>query len=260
MSILNTISGVSSSINVGGSALSLIGMGKALLKPKLVKGIEGFLFDIPLTENVTFNSTITDHYTEANSSIQDHIAFDPIKITLTGEVSELIYTKEAALAFLSAMIDRLAPLGILSPAQGLQAQKLIASLNQANSALKTLKSTFTSLKDVFIDQVTLNNQQKAFQQFKSYYDTRSLLSIETPWETYTDMAIESWSADQNADSIMKTTFTLTFKEIRTVSTETNVGQLLGRVAPQKAAVVNKGKQPGKSIFATGKDAIFDKTK
>lgn len=256
MSIINTISGASSAINIGGSALSLVGLGAALFKNKSIKrGIEGFLFDVPLTENVTFQANITDHYTEDNSSIQDHIAFDPIKITLTGKVAELVHSKQAGLAFLSAMIDRLQPLGLFSPKQGLQAQRAISAAHQAISAIDTLKKTYTSLADIFSDRPSLNNQQKAFKLFSDYFETRSLLSVETPWETYEDMAIESWSADQNADTTMETTFTITLKQMRFVETNTFAGSLLGRIGAQKSGTVNKGTQKGSSAAASGFDAI-----
>lgn len=256
MSILNTISGASSAINIGGSALSLVGMGSALITgSNLKRGIEGFLFDIPLTDNVTYSAQITDHYTEDNNTIQDHIALDPVRITLTGKVAELVYTKEKALSFLTAMVDRLGPLGLFTPAQGLQATKAIAVANQAVSAIESLKKTYTSLKDVFDGNPSQNNQQKAFTIFEHYFTGRALLSIETPWKTYTQMAIENWSADQDADSIMETTFTLTFKQMRFIGTETNAGKLVGRIAAQKGAAVNKGIQAGKSVIATGIDAI-----
>lgn len=245
MSILNSIAGAASAINIGGSALSLIGMGRSLIQNKdLKKGIEGFLFDIPLTENITMSSNITNHYIEDNTTLQDHIALNPISITLTGKIGELVYKKEQALTFLSAIADRLAPLGILSPTQSLRAQKAIAGANQALSAIASAKKTFNSLSDVFNDQPSLNRQQDAFRKFEGFFEGRARLSIETPWRTYQDMVIEQFAADQDIESNDESTFTITFKQVKFVETKTNVGTLMGRIQDQASSILNKGVQTG----------------
>jgi hypothetical protein len=242
MSLINTISGVSNTISKGGSALSLIGMAALLKGSDLKKGIEGILLDINLTENVSYSAQITDHFTENNSSIQDHIALDPVRITLTGKVGELVYTKAAGISFLKAMADRLTPLGLLSPKQGLQATKAIAAAYEVSSAIDTATKAYNNLSDLFKGNPSLNKQQTAFTQFENLFLLRSIISVETPWKTYPSMAIESWSADQDAESIMETTFTLTFKEMRFVGTTTNTGTLVGRIAAQASAASNLGKQ------------------
>lgn len=250
MSVLNSISGVSNSISIGGSALSLIGMGTALVTDQnLKKGIDGFLFDVPLTENVSFSAQITDHFTEDNSAMQDHVALEPIRITLTGKVGELVYTKLAGLTFLSAAIDRLAPFGLFSPEQGLMAAKAISSAYEVVSAIDTIKKTYKNLSDIFTDEPSLNNQQAAFVKFENFFLGRALLSVETPWKTYKDMVIESWSADQSEETTMETTFTLTFKQMRFIQTTTNKGKLIGRVAAQSSTPDNKGSvEPSSSVL------------
>lgn len=256
MGVLNTIGGASAVINVAGSALSLVGMGAALIKPRNPPpGIAGFLFDIKMSENVSQTAQVTDHFTEDNYAIQDHVALEPVKITLTGRVGELVHTKAAALAFLSAVIDRLSPLGIFTPAQGAEAQKAIASANLIVNTYNSIETNFKSLSDVLLGEPALNKQQKAYATFDGYFQGRSLLTVETPWRTYENMLIENWSADQGEESIYETTFTLTFKQLRLVSTETNKGTLRGRIAQQKASMVDKGKVRGKSIIA----ATVDKT-
>lgn len=63
---------------------------KAIVRPNNPPlGIAGFLFDITGDEWVELASQITDHYTEANSAIQDNIALEPEKITVRGMVAEL---------------------------------------------------------------------------------------------------------------------------------------------------------------------------
>jgi hypothetical protein len=256
MSILNSISGAAKAINIGGSALSLIGMGTSLIRNKdLKRGIDGFLFDVPLTENITMSSNITNHYIEDNTTLQDHVALNPISITLTGKVAELVYTKQASLSFLTAVADRLAPLGVLSPAQSGQAQKAIASANQALSAITSAKKALNSLSDVFTDNPSLNRQQTAYYKFESYFLGRARLSVETPWRTYTDMVIEQFAADQDQNSTEETTFTITFKQVKFVETKSNVGTLKGRIAEQASKILNKGVQTGSKDESFGVSAL-----
>ena len=251
MSVLNTISGISNTINLGGSALSLVGLGAALIRPKNPpRGIAGFLFDITSTDNVSHSAQITDHYVENNSSVQDHIAFDPVKITITGKVGELVFTKDQSIAFLSAAIDRLTPLGVLKPDQSLQAQRYIAAANQAYSAALSALKVYDSLAGVLKNKPSKNKQQEAFDTFEGYFTGRTLLTVETPWRTYDSMVIETWSADQDAESQYETNFTLTFKQVRYVGTKTNIGKLAGRIEQQKSSEVDQGTTKGKSGWAT----------
>src|ERR1035437_4411399 len=63
---------------------------KYVLNPYGMKGIAGFVFDYEGEDRLSLESEISDHYAEDNSSIQDHIALRPYKVTLRGFVSELL--------------------------------------------------------------------------------------------------------------------------------------------------------------------------
>ena len=248
MSILNSIPSIANNISIGGSALSLVGMGAALFRSDSLKpGIEGFLFDIKMTENVTLNAQITDHYAEDNTYIQDHVALSPPTVTLVGKIGELVYSQAEAFTFLRAMADRLTPLTVLSPSQGLQIQKAVAAAEQVNSAINSITTNLNTLIDGISGESTGNKQQVAFNQLKALWEGRSLISVETPWITYKDMVIESISADQDESTTMETTFTVTMKQMRFVDIATFTGSQIGRVEAQKSAVKNKGKQTGKTV-------------
>jgi hypothetical protein len=73
----------------------LDGSNSAVLRPKSAEGIGGFVFDIPDNESVQLQSDITDHYTESNSFLNDHIVRKPIILTLSGFVGELVYRSPA---------------------------------------------------------------------------------------------------------------------------------------------------------------------
>ncbi len=260
MSILNTISGAASTIGIGGSALSLVGMGMGLIMPSQKRGIEGFLFDIDLTSSVDFAAQITDHYAEDNSAIQDHVAFSPMTISLTGKIGELVYKQQAAVTFLRAMADRLTAVGAISPSLGGKALAAISTYETAVSAYDSISKNLNSIADVFSGTPAMNAQQKALMTLKLLYDGRTLCSVETPWQTFQNMIIESFTAAQDETNVMETTFTVNFKEIRYIKTSTGTGTLIGRIKEQAQKTIKKGTQSGakeKTGLATGVDAAVD---
>ena len=229
MSILNTVSSGASAIGVGGSILGLIPMGKALFMPKsdaLPKGIAGFVFDINLTESVTHSAQITDHYSEDNTYLQDHIAISPLVIHLTGKVGELVWRKLPITEFLYSMVNRLTPLGVFTPSQSFQAQQAIYAYELANFALESLERSLNNLSDVFKGNETKTKQQDAYTVIEGLFNNRGLITIETPWKTFEDMVIESFSVSQDETTTMETTFNITCKQMRFVGVQTFLGSLV----------------------------------
>lgn len=247
MSILNTISAVSNNISLGSSALSLIGMGVSLFKKPLKKGIDGFLFDIKKTETINNSAQITDHFSEDNTYLHDHIAINPMTITLTGTIGELVFTKSEGLEFLKAMVNRLTPLGALSPSQSVKATQYLAKAEVARSAYNSLEKSIGSLADVFAGRETLSKQAEAYGKLEGMFLNRALISVETPWKTFPKMVIESFSTDQTEENMMETTFSVTCKQMRFVGVETIAGDLVkNRYDAATSSISNKGIQAGES--------------
>lgn len=255
MSFLGSAAAASSAIQVGGSALSLVSAGKALLfGPDLPPGIAGFVFDIPVNEQVQMAAQITDHWLETNVAVQDHIAFEPIKINLVGIIAELIYTKSALEAYLQQVLDRLTPLGVLTPEAAQSAQKYLSEASRLKSAVTSAIGQLGDLAGMFSDGYGKNNQQKAYIALTDMYKNRAILTVETPWKTFDSMAIVSLSFEQDESTKEMTTVTASFKEMRFVMIKTMAGKLAGRIKAQKADTANKGNSKGKSVLATGFDA------
>lgn len=250
MSVLNSVGLVTNGISAGASALSLVGLTKALVTPdNPPPGIAGFLFDIPETETVTHTAQITDNWVETNYAIQDHVAFEPVKITLTGKAAELVYKKSAAAKYIAQVIGRLGPLGVLQPSVSQKAAQYISEAERLFSAAESAVNEIGTLYDaVSGGQPKLNKQQKAFQTFETFFYGRARLTVQTPWKTYQNMIIETWSADQNAETVNESSFTVTFKQLKIVASEVNTGQLRGRIKAQKSEPVNLGKQQGSSAL------------
>lgn len=257
MSFLASAAAASSAIQVGGSALSLVSAGKALLfRDKLQPGIAGFIFDIPINEQVQFSSQIPDHYLETNVAVQDHISLEPTKITLTGLVGELIFSKSGIETYLQQVLDRLAPLGVLTPEQSETAARYLSEFSRFQSAVESAIGQLDNLAGMFLDGFGKTKQQKAFYILTQLRDSRAILTVETPWKTFESMAIESLSFEQDESTKDMTTITVTFKEMRFVETKSLKGELKGRIEAQKAEVSNKGNAKGESVALSFVKGIF----
>lgn len=266
MSLISAISGASSVLQVGGAVASLGGAAKALLKPKdPPPGIEGFLFDIPETESVKLQAQITSHFTEDNFSIQDHIAFEPLTITLVGIVAELVMTRDALETFVQQALDRLSATNLLSPGFSTSAQQYLSEYSRLKSAATSAAKGFNSLYNALIGTGPFGlgdvrtNQQRAYDALTQLFSSRSLLHCETPWRTFgprdaldtqnPHMVIESLEFFQDADTKDLSRVTVTLKEFRAISTTTGIGALQGRAVGQNASAAEKGKAQGVSESA-----------
>ena len=235
MAAISSITGVSNAFSIGGSALSLVGLSSALVTGSTPPGIAGFLFDIPEDASLSLTAQITDHFTDSNASIQDHVAFDPVKITLTGKVGELVLKKTAVQAYVESVIGILSSIGALTPSQSAKAQAAIAEYNRLQSAALSVYNSFNSAYGVLSGEPALNNQQSAFKTFQGYFNSRALLTVETPWQTFNNMIIESFTADQDGTTLNESTFTVSFKQLRFAYTVQNYGNLVGRASDQASA-------------------------
>lgn len=185
-------------------------------------GISGFLFNIIDNEQIDLTSDITDHYTEKNAAIQDHIALRPERFTLRGFVGELNDLFPRSAASVVEIAERVTNILQLIPQFATQAEEFYASLGGAlSSPLQTVNQAVT-LYDLFVKASTAaTRQQSAWNYFYSMWKSRQLCTVETPWNVFTDMAIESVRCVQNGETKIISDFSVTFKQIRRVTI--NVG-------------------------------------
>jgi len=72
--------------------------GKYVVAPITQFGLGGFVFDVEGATNIDLTADITDHYTEDNVAVQDHIALRPKRIRLDTYVGEVVYRDDGAAA------------------------------------------------------------------------------------------------------------------------------------------------------------------
>lgn len=102
-----------------------------------------------------------------------------------------------------------------------------------------------SLYGTFLDKAaqppSQTRQARTFAYFYQLWKSRQLFTVETPWGFLTDVAILSFRSSQDETTRFASTFSVTFKKIRTAGAATvTAGQLAGRASIQSAPVTNNG--------------------
>lgn len=195
-----------------------------VVSPLNAFGIGGFLFDVEGDTSASLNAEITDHYTEANEAIQDHIAIKPKKITLKGYVGELIYQEaQDNETFLQSAVQKLTIISSYLPVLS-KAATQITDLAQAPTAsditLGDAANLYGAVNNIINSAGIFAKQARSYAYFETLMDGKILMGVQTPWKLYTNMAIESVTPIQDERSQSVTDFSITLKEIRTAHTKT----------------------------------------
>lgn len=215
-------------------------------------GISGFLFDVVGDEEVNLDSDITDHYVEDNTAVQDHIALRSPKCTVRGYVGELSVAVQGLAQLGQSIVERLTLLESLLPALTTQATQ---SFNNIQSISQTtyLIAQASNLYNIFANANASNlKQQSAFNYFMALWSSRTLCSVQTPFQIFNNMAIENVRALQPGESLYAGDFSVTFKAIRTVQSQISLGNLATLAADrlsEQSGIKNLGSTNGLSLDA-----------
>jgi hypothetical protein len=239
---------------------------KSILKPKGLKGINGFVFDLATEDSVQMSADITDHYTEDNMFVNDHVAIRPVRIIMKGFIGEVVYNTNPSgiLGLFSTVQNALttvpAYLGKYTP-KGLQdIQKVLVKGTSLVNKVDNYISRAKNIVGLFDASTKLNNQQKAYDTLKQLFVNRVICSVETPFEYFDEkMIIESIAFRQGENDKYRMDIWVTLKEIRvaTVSvTPVNKVTTGGRALFQRQSLLDNGPSKGTPIawaskFTTG---------
>lgn len=200
---------------------------------------QGFLFDYEGENTVQLESDITDHYVENNKSISDQVAIKPVMVSVQGFVAELNDIIPEIDKYVKLAQSKLSTLSPYTP--DLSASALVL-INEAILAYEVVANTVDSVQQTL---ATLgvgeyqNKQQKAFAKFYQAQQARTLFTIQTPWNIFTNMAIKSLRAIQNSETRMITDFEIQFKQINFINT-TVVQEAQTRASAESSDQVNLG--------------------
>jgi hypothetical protein len=217
----------------------IAGLQNYVVAPLNAFGLGGFVFDVQGEARARLDTEITDHYSEDNRALQDHIAIKPKRITLKGYVGELVYTQTTggSSSIVQQVTQKLTSISGYLPAlsaAATQAQQLLANpsasditLNSVAGALPAAADLYALVKNSLGAFGDMKNQQNAYNYFNSCREQKILMGIQTPWEFLTNMAIETIDAIQSEDTKFMTDFSITFKQLRIAQTQTATTALSG---------------------------------
>ena len=192
----------------------------AFLAPPSTRGIAGFLFDVPRDEIVELTAEVTDHFTEDNSYINDHVINMPIEVTLSGFVGELVFAPpRGAEGVLNEIRSRLSPLvgflGEYTPQALQQVNRLVSTAESRVGEINQYLDQAQNLVALFEgENAAENRQQAAYQQLFAFWASKQLLNVQTPWTYLSNMLITSITATQDEDTEQLTDISVRLKQLR----------------------------------------------
>lgn len=202
-----------------------------VVAPSAAFGLAGYIFNAQ-GENINqLSADITDHYLEDNTAVQDQIAIRPKRITLKGYVGEVVYngSNPGVTGVLASVAEKLTNVAAFLPvlsAAATQAQAAALPPITFDNVLSASSNIYGIVQNILGATGNMANQQNAYTYFESLMNSKTLMSIQTPWEFVTNFAIESVVAIQDEKTMFMTDFSITLKQIRIASTGTVISSLL----------------------------------
>lgn len=229
---------------------------KYVVQPINMFGLAGFVFDIEGESNAVLSADITDHYTESNSAIQDHVAIRPKRVTLNTYVGELVHRRDGQTnTFTQKLGRKLNVVNSYLPAFTSGMEQLF-NIVEGNREDITFDSALRDASDIWGVVKNLNPpipvQQQAYMYFKSLLETKQIVSVQTPFEYMTNMVVETVFATQSEDTKSITSFGITLKEIRRVSVKNEAFEFVRNLDPTTSAQ-RVGTENGGSISGTSRN-------
>lgn len=187
----------------------------------------GFIFDLKEDYSLTLTSDITDHFTEDNSAIQDHIALKPIIVEVSGKVAEknllTPYDEQAETDGFKKLLNKV---DSISGRLGSLTNLAPNIFNQARDILNTAKSVYDTYKtfDNFVKakkedkSLKQTRQSKIVTMFKEYWQQRQVFVIVTPFCILNNMYIMDFVATQPRNTKYITDIKIKFKQIKVART------------------------------------------
>ncbi len=231
----------------------------AIEAPFGVKQVGPFAFDLEGDDTVSLENDITDHWLEDNTAAQDSIGVRPVIVTLKGSISELTFSAEtsgAISSFLATVESGLsqvdAYLGKYTPGA---TQKLLTTITQSQNIAVQIQQAAARVAQVanfFAAGGQRNKQQAAFAMLSALRSARTIFTVYTPFQVFSNMAIQSVLATQPSGTKTISNFTVTMKQLQFAS-ELSSSSFLTRYGGRAAV----GYQPSTSNGLTGGTEIIN---
>lgn len=232
----------------------------ALVSPKTSPGIAGFVFDIPQQERIVLEADITDNFTENNSFIQDHRVIKPVKITLTGLIGELVIKKDIVDLIFATIQSSLttvnAYLGNYTAGVGQILQNIFSVTVSATSRTTQIVNRIKNIVEGFDGEGQYRNlQQRAFSNLQALFLSKTVLTVQTPWNYYDSMMIERFEFSQDEETELLSSISVTLKEIRFA--EVGITSFQDNIEANRNDMQEKGTNDTGQIKGVRNSFLFD---
>ena len=219
------------------------------------QGINGFLFDVQVQDELAIENEVTDHYVESNIAVHDHVAKRPKTITLRGLIGELKHSVNVPFGVVEAA-QNLLDIGGIAPNFASQATQAYAKAAGVVSRIDSYINSINTISDVFDNASSASTeQQKAMDKLTAFAGQSSdnqadpvLCTVQTPFGPLSNMIITKVIAVQREDTTLISDIIVALKQIRKVDFINSSSKILsGRAADAFSSVSQKGQVIGKTI-------------
>jgi hypothetical protein len=237
------LAGITEAGSVYAAAASKLG---ALIRPdRPPYGIAGYIFDVVESYTVKMTSLISDKVLTGddlkNAKLKSGAALDkekqytkpgidiqPEVITVKGLVAEVSSAVPYFPEKLDTIVRAFDPVMAYVPELALSAQKAYAEAERVARVTEKVINQHKSLHALFKDKwgenkksksemedIPQTKQREIFEFFRYLWASKQLVTVETAWGVYKQMAITSITATQDSSRYLSS-FTMEFKQLVTV--------------------------------------------
>ena len=192
----------------------------------------GVYFDIIQEHSISLQSQITDNWMENNVVINDHVANQPLVVSLRGLTGELVYEASTnsggALSEINATIqnklgtsniNKLSALASLYPPVDNVTQIAKNAITYVEASVKRYKKVIDTFRSSSQRQVRL---KKIYQDLSALRENKTPLFVQTPYGSFDNMFIQGLILRQ-ANQNYITDIELTLKQVNFVDSLTASG-------------------------------------
>ncbi len=200
-----------------------------VVSPLNAFGLGGFVFDVEGETTLTLSADATDHFVEDNGTMQDHIAIKPKILVLKRYVGEVVYQQDdTVVKQIQKVTQKLTAVSGFLPSLSKAAQQIrsiklsdVTASNLLNTAKNASVNQLTDYWALARNLTGMNSkQQQAFMYLKALYEAKALVSVQTPYEFLSNMAILNVVATQGEGERYVSDFSITLKQMRFGKTST----------------------------------------
>lgn len=214
-------------------------------------------FDVIQEHSITMTSQITDNWMENNTVINDHIANQPLVISLRGLSGEVVYVPSTTEGVLNTLYNAANNLSkntaIRTDKLGVIAQLLppVDNITQAaKNVVSYVEASFKRYKKIVTDFLSPTLKQtrlkSIYQKLSNAWEMKTAFIVETPYSTFDNMYIQSLILRQDNQNFI-TDIGISLKQVNNTDTLTTAAdeKVLSKYNGfQRANVSDKGKVQG----------------